>query len=190
MKKYDSDYKTILSINEKGEQVRTYEYQGDYYKLPFDSAQMRKFKKFFMLTLAGVILVHILGGVINNPGMRNFYVAIPYAFAALPIFNLFRSGIRLPIEDRKYRREEISVTYERFTNHSLFLLIALGVCILGEVVYLVFFSKGGAVASEAYFLVAECAAIALGLVIYISLKKVVINKVPEEEKTTVAAEAA
>ena len=111
MKKYDSDYKTILSINKKGEQVRTYEYQGDYYKLPFDSAQMRKFKKFFMLTLAGVILAHILGGVINNPGMRNFYVSIPNAFAALPIFNLFRSGIRLPIEDRKYRREEIGVTY-------------------------------------------------------------------------------
>ncbi|MBP7197268.1 MAG: hypothetical protein KBA05_07660 [Anaerolineaceae bacterium] len=190
MKKYDSDYKTILSINKKGEQVRTYEYQGDYYKLPFDSAQMRKFKILFMLTLAGVILAHILGGVINNPGMRNFYVAIPYAFAALPIFNLFRSGIRLPIEDRKYRREEIGVTYERFTNHSLFLLIALGACILGEVVYLVFFSKGGAGANETYFLAAESAALALGLVIYISLKKVVITKVPEEEKTSVAAEAA
>ena len=56
--------------------------------------------------------------------------------------------------------------------------------------YLVFFSKGGAGANETYFLAAESAALALGLVIYISLKKVVITKVPEEEKTSVAAEAA
>lgn len=182
MKKYINDYKTILSVNEKGEQIRTYEYQGDYFKLPFSNAQMQKIKLNFLLTLAGIILAHIAGGVMNNSGMRQFYVAIPYVLAFLPIFNLVRSGIRLPVEERKYRREEIGVTYERFDNHSLTLLVFLGICLVGEVVFLLFFSQGGATASEFYFLAAELAAMALGLIIYFNVKKVVISRVKVEEK--------
>jgi len=182
MKKYVNDYKTVLSVNEKGEQIRTYEYQGDYFKLPFSTTQMQKLKRIFLLTLAGIVLAHIAGGIVNNPGMRQFYVAIPYVFTLLPIFNLLRSGIRLPVEERKYRREEIGVTYERFNNHSLVLLITLGACVAGEVVFLLFFSKGSPAASEFYFLAAELAALALGLIIHINIKKVVITKASDEGK--------
>lgn len=184
MKKYIKDYKTILSVNEKGEQIRTYEYQGDYFKLPFSAAQMQKFKKIFLLTLAGIILLHIAGGVFNNPGMRQFYVAIPYIMVFLPLFNLLRSGLRLPVEERKYRREEIGVTYERFSNHSLILLIFLGICLAGEVVFLLFFSGGSPEVSEYYFLAAELAALALSLIIYSKVKKVVITKAPDGERQT------
>ena len=182
MKKYINDYKTILSVNEKGEQIRTYEYQGEYFKLPFSTAQMQKFKINFLLLLAGIVVFHLIGGVMNNPGMRQFYVATPYVLAFLPIFNLVRSGVRLPVEERKYRREEIGVTYERFTNHSQVLLFILGACILGEVIFLLFFSKGSRQVSEFYFLAAEIAALALGLIIHFNIKKVVITKAPDEEK--------
>ncbi len=185
MKKYIKDYKTILTVNDKGEQIRTYEYQGDYFKLPFNASQMQKFKTIFLLTLAGIIFLHIAGGILNNPGMRQFYVAIPYIMVFLPLFNLLRSGLRLPVEERKYRREEIGVTYERFSNHSLILLIFLGACLVGEVVFLLFFSKGSPQASEYYFLAAEIAAMALSLVIHFKLKKVVITKASDDEKTTV-----
>lgn len=187
MKKYINDYKTNLSVNEKGEQIRTYEYQGDYFKLPFSTAQMQKYKTTFLLLLAGIIIAHIAGGFVNNTGMRKFFVAIPYAFTFLPIFNLIRSGIRLPVEERKYRREEIGVTYERFTNHSMILLIILGACLAGEAFFLLFFSNGGLVASEFYFLAAELAALALGLTIHFNIKKVVITRAADEEKTSVEA---
>ena len=182
MKKYVNDYKTVLSVNEKGEQIRTYEYQGDYFKLPFSTTQMQKLKRIFLFTLAGIVLAHIAGGIVNNPGMRQFYVAIPYVFTLLPIFNLLRSGIRLPVAERKYRREEIGVTYERFNNHSLILLIFLGVCLAGEVVYLLFFSDGSPAISEYNFLAAEIAALAMSLIIFFNVKKVVIIKATEDEK--------
>ncbi len=182
MRKYIKDYKTILNVNEKGEQIRTYDYQGEYFKLPFSHDQMQKFKIIFLFILAGLTIAHIVGGVINNPGMRQFYVAIPYVLTFLPIFNLLRSGIRLPVEERKYRREEIGVTYERFDNHSLILLVFLGMCLAGEVIFLLFFSQGSLIASEFYFLAAEIAAIALGLIIYFNVKKVVISRVTDEEK--------
>ena len=182
MKKYVNDYKTILTVNEKGEQIRTYEYQGDYFNLPFKATQMQKNKTTFLLTLAGIIITHIVGGFMNNAGMRQFFVAIPYAFAFLPIFNLVRSGIRLPVEERKYRREEIGVTYERFTNHSLTLMITLGACLAGEVIFLLFFSEGSLQNNEFYFLAAELAALALGLIIHINIKKVVITKASDEGK--------
>ena len=184
MKKYIKDYKTVLSVNEKGEQVRTYEYEGDYFKLPFDSAQMQKFKIIFLLSLAGAIFAHVAGGFVNNTGTRQFYVAIPYTLTFIPFFNLIRSGIRLPVEERKYRREEIGVTYERFDNHSLILVIMLGICLLGEVIFLFFFSDGSRTTSEFYFLAAELAALALGLVILFTMKKVIITGAPDEEKQT------
>ena len=184
MKKYINDYKTILSVNEKGEQIRTYEYQGDYFKLPFSTARQQKYKTTFLLLLAGVILAHIVGGFINNVGMRQFYVAVPYAVTFLPIFNLLRSGIRLPVEERNYRREEIGVTYERFTNHSLMLMIMLGACLAGEVVFLLFFSKENLQVNEFYFLSAEIAALALGLIINFNIKKIVITRASDEEKQT------
>lgn len=184
MKKYVNDYKTVLSVNEKGEQIRTFEYQGDYFNLPFSVAQMQKYKLIFLLTLAGIVIAHITGGVLNNPGMRQFYVAIPYALTFLPIFNLLRSGIRLPVEERKYRREEIGVTYERFTNHSLTLMITLGACLAGEVIFLLFFSEGSLQNNEFYFLAAELAALALSLMIHNRIKKVVITKALDEEKQT------
>jgi len=155
-----------------------------YFKLPFSAAQMQKFKIIFLLTLAGVIIAHIAGGVLNNPGMRQFYVAIPFVLVFLPLFNLFRSGLRLPVEERKYRREEIGVTYERFSNHSLILLIFLGACLAGEGVFLLFFSGGSPEASEYYFLAAELAALALSLIIFFNSKKVVITKAPDGERQT------
>lgn len=182
MKKYINDYKTVLSVNEKGEQVRTYEYQGDYFELPFSDAQMHKLKFVFLLLLAGVIIAHIVGGFVNNSGMRQFYVAIPFTFTFLPIFNLIRSGIRLPVEKRKYRREEIGVTYERFSNHSLVLLIILGLCLAGEVVFILFNSDNLLAAREFCFLAAELAALALGLIIYFNIKKIVITRASDEEK--------
>ena len=185
MRKYVKDYKTILSVNEDGKQIRTYEYQGDYFKLPFSNAQMQKFKIIFLLVLLGILVAHIAGGFMNNAGMRQFYVAIPFVLTFLPIFNLLRSGFRLPVEERKYRREEIGVTYERFSNHSLILLITLGVCLAGEVVFLLFFSKGSPALSEYYFLALELAALALSLLIFFNIKKIVITRAPEDEKTTV-----
>jgi hypothetical protein len=187
MRKYVKDYKTILSVNENGKQIRTYEYQGDYFKLPFSNAQMQKFKIIFLLVLFGVLAAHIAGGFMNNAGMRQFYVAIPFVLTFLPIFNLLRSGVRLPVEERKYRREEIGVTYERFSNHSLILLITLGVCLAGEVIFLLFFSKGSPALSEYYFLAVELTALALSLLIFFNIKKIVITRVPEEEKTSVSA---
>ncbi len=184
IKKYIKDYKTTLSVNENGEQIRTYEYQGDYFRLPFGAGQMRKFKNIFLLALAGIILAHFAAGFVNNPGMRNFYVVIPYVLTFLPIFNLLRSGVRLPVEERKYRREEIGVTYERFSNHSLILLITLGVCLAGEVAYLLFFSDGSPAISEYNFLAAMIGALALALIIYFNGKKVVITRASDDEEQT------
>ena len=184
IRKYIKDYKTILSVNEEGEQIRTYEYQGDYFRLPFGVDQMRKFKYIFLLALAGIIITHVIGGFVNNPGMRNFYVVIPYVLAFLPIFNLLRSGVRLPVEERIYRREEIGVTYERFSNHSLVLLIALGVCLAGEVVFLLLFSDGSPAISEYNFLAAEITATALASIIYLNVRKIVITKASDGEKQT------
>lgn len=182
IKKYLKDYETILSVNEEGEQIRTYQYQGDYFKLPFSASQMQKFKTTFLLALAGIIIVHIAAGFMNNPGTRNFYVVIPYVLAFLPMFNLLRSGVRLPVEERKYRREEIGVTYERFSNHSLVLVIALAVCLAGEVVYLLFFSEGSPAISEYNFLAAVIAALAMSLIIFFNVKKVVITRASDDEK--------
>ena len=189
MKKYLDDYKTVVSFDEKGKQVRTYLYKGELFRMPFTASVMRKFKTIFLLMLAGAFGAHLAGGFLNNDGMRKIYVVLPYVLGFLPLFNLLRSGSRLPVEERSYRRDEIGVSYERFTNHSLFLLVAVGLCLIGEIVYLLFSAKGQIDAAEYLFLALEIIALGLGLGIFINLKRIIITKASDEEKTNAAIDA-
>jgi hypothetical protein len=50
---------------------------------------------------------------------------------------------RLPNEKRKFRRDEVDLSFKRVKKASTFLLILFGMSILGEVIFLIFFANNG-----------------------------------------------
>lgn len=158
--KYSDDYELIATTDEKGCEKRKAVYRGDYFEISLDEASLLKFRRYCSVLLAAIVVLHLGGGFIDNQGMYQFYVSLPYVLGFLPVFNLGQGILNLPREIRRYRREEIGRSFDRIKTASNTLLIILSIGLLGEIIYLIFISDQGGVLAEFLYLTAEILAIA------------------------------
>jgi len=154
-KRYADDYETVFTTDEKGNEKRTVVYRGDYFEFSLDAEGLANFKKKCLLLLAAIIVLHINGGFVNNQGMNQFFVGLPYVFAFFPLLYLAVAILRLPTENRKYRRDEVGHSYDRMKVTSIILMVFLGIGVLGEIFFLVFFKIGGQIGLEYLYLLFE-----------------------------------
>ena len=160
MKRYADDYETVVTKDEKGNEKKIAVYHGDYFAIAFDQESLVHFRRNCFLLLAAIIVLHISGGFVGNPGMYQFYVAFPYVLAFFPLLYMARGILRLPKEKRKYRRDEIGLSFDRMKTSSIILIILLGMGVLGELTFLLFFSIGIRSVLEYLYLVIEVFTIA------------------------------
>lgn len=140
--RYADDYETVITQDEKGNEKKSAVYRGDYYRFDLDEEGIVNFRRISFLLLTAIIVLHVCGGFLNNLGMYQFYVALPYVIAFFPLLYLAAGVLRLPKEKRRYRREEIGLSFDRLKTASIVLVIFLAIGILGEVIFLLFFSTG------------------------------------------------
>jgi MFS family permease len=143
MRKYADDYELVVKEDEKGRLKKTAVYKGTYFEVVQDERTLKKFKRNSLLLLAITLIGFLLGGFINNQGMRMFYIAIPWAAAFLPLYFLAFGIIRLPVKKRKFRCDEIGLTFDRMKKASIALFILLSMVVVGEIIFLVGFAKEG-----------------------------------------------
>jgi hypothetical protein len=104
-------------------------------------------------------LLHVGGGFVGNQGMYQFYVALPYVLAFLPLMYMAMSILRLPKEKRRYRRDEIGLSFDRMKTTSILLMILLVAGVLGEIAFLLFMSDGSQNMLEYFYLALETFAV-------------------------------
>jgi hypothetical protein len=102
--------------------------------------------------------------------MYQFYVALPYVIAFFPLTYMALGVLRLPKEQRKYRRDEIGLSFERMKTASMVLLVFTGVSFLGEIAFLLFVSTAHSILFELIYLSLEALAIAT-VVYFISIQR-------------------
>ena len=141
-KRFEDDYETIITTDEKGNEKKTAVYRGTYFELGLEEVGIRSFRRNCFLLLAAVAVLHINGGFVNNPGMYQFYVSLPYVGAFFPMLFMTISVLRLPKEKRKYRRDEIGLSFDRMKSTSILLMIFLSIGVIGEIIFLLFVSIG------------------------------------------------
>lgn len=167
MKRYADDYKVVIKEDEKGREKKTAVYDGKFFDITVDEPYLLKFRRAGMILLALIVIIHVAGGFIANPGMYAFYVAIPYVGAFLPLYYIATGIFRLPKKKRKYRRDEVGLSFQRVKKASLALLILLGIGVIGEIVFMIWFAKESLNLEWIYLGVqAVGAAIVYGLVRY------------------------
>ncbi|MFZ3070792.1 MAG: hypothetical protein WA110_06715 [Anaerolineaceae bacterium] len=159
-KRYADDYETVVTTDEKGREKKTAVYRGDYFELSLEEEGIVKFKRNCLQLLAVIVLLHVGGGFVGNRGMYQFYVALPYVFSFFPLTYLAEGILRLPKEKRKFRREEIGLSFDRMKTASTVLLIFLGVGVLGEIAFLLFSADGNEFVLEYRYLALEALAAA------------------------------
>jgi hypothetical protein len=155
MKRYADDYETVITKDEKGNEKKIAVYHGDYFEFVLDEEGIVRFRRNCFLLLAVIVVLHISGGFVGNPGMYQFYVAFPYVLAFFPLLYIATGILRLPKEKRKYRRDEIGLSFNRMKTSSIILIILLGMGVLGELTFLLFFSIGIRSVLEYVYLVIE-----------------------------------
>jgi hypothetical protein len=141
-KRYSDDYETVITIDEKGNEKKTAVYRGEYFEFDLDENGIFDFRKKCFLLLAAITLLHVGGGFVGNQGMYQFYVALPYVLAFLPLMYMAMSILRLPKTKRRYRRDEIGLSFDRMKTTSILHMILLVAGILGEIAFLLFMSDG------------------------------------------------
>lgn len=130
-------------------------YTGDYLDISLDNQEYENYKKRSILIIALITIFHIGAGFINNPGMYEIYVVIPYvsAFLSLVYYCIIRS--QLPKEKNKFRMGEVDILFNRTRNSSIILGISLLSCVIGEIAFIWFISVGDQLALDYIFLALE-----------------------------------
>lgn len=165
IRKYLSDYQTVTTVDENGREKRSVVYQGPYFETSLDAEALTSLRKktFLLFTLTAAL--HITIGFLNNAGMYLIFVALPYVLAFFPLVYLAAGALRLPKENRKFRRDEVGYSFNQIKSASRFLVAFLAAGILGEGVFLVFISTRQQIISELLFLALEIAALLAAIVI-------------------------
>jgi hypothetical protein len=160
MKKYADDFKVVITEDKKGREKKEAVYAGKFFDVTIDEKELIKFRRISLVLLALILIIHVAGGCVANQGMYAFFVAVPYIFAFLPLYFMTTGILRLPKTKRKYRRDEIGLSFKRVRKSStaLFILLCLGV--VGEIVYLIWFAEGEYIL-EWIYLAVEVVAVAI-----------------------------
>ncbi len=142
MRKYAKDYENAVETDEFGFERKVVVYIGNYYEVNLDEADLKKYHGYCLFLVGLMIVGQLAAGFIANRAMYTFYVAIPYVLTFLPLYFLIDSTLRLPQEKRKFERGEVELSFIRLKNTGKFMLALVGVGIIGDIVFLIFFSQG------------------------------------------------
>lgn len=159
-KRYEDDYETVITTDEKGREKKTAAYHGVYFEILLDENGIVKFKRNCLILLAVIVFSHVGGGFVGNQGMYQFYVAIPYVLSFFPLTYLAEGIFRLPKETHRLRRDEVGLSFNRIRTTGIMLLVFLGTGIIGEIAFLLFSAEKNGFALEYRYLALEALAAA------------------------------
>jgi hypothetical protein len=181
MRKYAKDYELVVKEDKKGRQKRTAVYRGTYFEVVLDDRRLKQFKARVLLLLLLVLVMLLIGGFLPAfDGLRQLYVALPYAASFFPLYFIADGALRLPTKQRKLRRDEVDLSLNRMKTSSIILLIFLSIVVVGELIYILIVPEAGFRLEYIFLLSAFIAALAVFLII--RLQRPIEVKVSEDQQ--------
>ena len=182
-KKYIKDYELVEIEDDQGRVKQIVKYHGDYFTLDLDESQIKKNKREFILLTFAILIIHVAAGFVANPGTYQFYVALPYTTAFLPLLFMTMAVFRLPGEKRPYRKEEIGLSYDRIRKTSLAYLIITAVGLVGTLVYVFFFRAENALNLELVYYALLLISTLFSWQIFQKVRKIAFDKEEKADKS-------
>jgi len=177
--KYVRDYEIVTQQDKNGRESQTLKYLGDLYYIEFEKGDLNFYRKTSLLVLFFSLMLHFGAGFTNNDGMRQFFVAIPYVAAYLPFFYFCTGLANLPGKHPPYRRDRVELSFKRIRSANYYLFVLLTAVVVGESIFLLFFTSDGNSRLDYQFLLLELiAATAQGMSARMH-KSILINKQAE-----------
>ena len=181
MSKYSKDYKIEYEVDELGKEKKITVYQGDFFKANLNSSELIDFKRNCLFLFLAITVLQVCGGFVANNGMYQFNISLPYVFAFLPLYYLAAGILHLPKEKRKYRRDEIGLSFDRIRTSSKVLMIFLIIVVLGELLFILFASAENRSYLEILFLTIEIFSLSATIILIRMQNRIQINLQNEDE---------
>lgn len=136
-KKYVKDYKAkLVSVNDGRGMKEIYVYTGDYFTAGIQDGQRGRVLATIVVCCIGCILCFAGAGLIDCGGMRQFYVAVPFAVSLLPLGMMTAGVWRCVREKEPLKREAVDHGWHRTKGMSMFAAIVAGISAVASVVYM------------------------------------------------------
>ncbi len=179
-KKYINAYQNVIDYDEQGREKHSLVYLGEYFEVDLDQKGLSRYRTTQVLLFVVALLVHLALGYLNHAGGRVLYVAVPYAIAFFPMLYWAFGVFRLPAKKQEFRQEHIGLSFNRVKNMSLTAAIAAGLCVLGMLIYIIFFRTTG-IWMDIIFLLGEIIVLCLAIYAHILSKKLKIDKIEKPQ---------
>ena len=136
MKKYKKDYEMIFKRQANGKVKEEVEYIGNYYISQLSIKELRKRKIYYLaLSLCSIIILTIIG-ILDTPGSRIFYVALPYSCLFLPsVFSLIGT-IRFLFVGEKIEFIDYDKTRNRVRKSTIGIIMISLLIVIGDVFFI------------------------------------------------------
>ena len=173
----------VATKDESGRETLRPVYRGDYFEVSLEEEGLFNLRRSSLLLLFPILVLQIGAGFLNNPGMYQFYISLPYVISFLFLFYFAQGVWQIPKEKRPYRREEVDLSFNRMRSASRMLLIMLVIGIIGEIIFLIFFSGGEKQALEVVYLLLQ---VLTAIAVYFQLKlqaAIIIQTTTQQSKT-------
>ncbi len=136
-KKYVKDYKAkLVSVNDGRGMKEIYVYTGDYFTAGIQDGQRGRVLAVLVGCCIGCILCFAGAGLIDCDGMRQFYVAMPFAVSLLPLGMMTAGVWRCVREKEPLKREAVDHSWRRVRGMGMFAAIMAGITAAASVVYM------------------------------------------------------
>lgn len=134
-----------------------------------------KLNRGIFIYFAILVIVHIGGGFVNNQGMLETHIVLPYTLAFFPLFKLGSAIARFPNSNEYYYLLEFQNSYSEIKVYSIMLTILLSICIIGETIFIQRLQITNNRATELIFVAIEFLVI-VGALLLFYLKKIFASK--------------
>lgn len=159
-RRYRNEYEVV--INEKTGK-KELKYIGDYYRLDMNDRDRKQRVRMYLILMALIVVLYVLGLFWNNDGSRIMYVMIPYACAIFSMCYLIMGVIRTAMEkgDMEHFAYDCSVT--RIKKTTISNTVIIGVSFIGDVIFM---AKNWGVIDSTRELLFAVTALALSVINY------------------------
>ena len=135
--RYVKDYRIVEEFNARGRVKTSYEYIGEPYYFTADKKEVSAAKKKSIAACVAAWICFIAALIPVSVSMHTLYIAVPFAFAALPLgilTDLIASvfSLKEPLEHRQADRLNV-----RFPLLTLSIMVLDGMALLGILINLI-----------------------------------------------------
>ncbi|MDI9508538.1 MAG: hypothetical protein GX319_01010 [Clostridiales bacterium] len=133
MKKNYKDYKLVWKTLPNGKTKQVAEYIGQYYVCQLTTKEFRRYKFYYLALVLCSGTIAIGAGLINNPGSKVAYVALPYVSLLIPITISFIGTIDFISSGIKIKQIEYVKTKLRIKRSTICQMVLSSLAGIGNI---------------------------------------------------------